>query len=240
MTPHNNPYDYQVCSSEQSGAISFPALMSKVYLWMTLALAMTAMTAYLVAGNESLVYEIVSNRALFYGLLIAEFVVVIAISAALSTLSFPVAGGLFAFYAILNGVTLSVVLLAYTETSVATTFFVTAGTFGVMSLFGLFTKRDLSAIGRFLSMALIGLIIATFVNMFMQSGPLDILLNYAGVLIFSGLTAYDTQKMKNILLECESENNDDVLKIALLCSLKLYLDFINLFLHLLKFLGKRK
>ncbi len=240
MTTHNNPYDYEVYASEQSGAISFPALMSKVYLWMTLALAMTAMTAYLVAGNESLVYEIVSNRVLFFGLIIAEFVVVRAISTNISSLSFPKAGGLFALYAILNGVTLSVVLLAYTETSVATTFFVTAGTFGAMSLFGLFTKRDLSTIARFLFMSLIGLILATLVNMIMQSDPLDSLLSYFGVLIFCGLTAYDTQKMKNILLECESENNDDVLKVALLCSLALYLDFINLFLYLLKFFGKRK
>ena len=135
---------------------------------------------------------------------------------------------------------MSVILFAYTTESVAATFFVTAGTFGAMSLFGFVVKRDLSAVGRFLIMALFGLIIASLVNMFMESGPLATLLNYAGVLIFCGLTAYDTQKMKGMLMQCESETDDNAQKIALLCSLNLYLDFINLFLYLLRFMGKRK
>ena len=144
-----------------------------------------------------------------------------------------------AVYAILNGVTMSVILMAYTETSVAMTFFVTAGTFGVMSLTGLFIKRDLSRIGRFLFMALIGLIVATLVNYFMKVEGLAIFLNYLGVLIFCGLTAYDTQKMKEILAQSQDAGSEDMQKVALLCSLSLYLDFINLFLHLLSIFGDR-
>ena len=240
MTPQENPYDYNVYSGAQAGSIAFPALMTKVYLWMTLALVMTAMTAYIVMGSEDLLFSIISSKPLFIGILVAEFIVVVATTAAIRSLSFPVAGLLFALYSILNGVTMSVVLFAYTTESVAATFFVTAGTFGAMSLFGFVVKRDLSAVGRFLIMALFGLIIASLVNMFMESGPLATLLNYAGVLIFCGLTAYDTQKMKGILMQCESETDDSAQKIALLCSLNLYLDFVNLFLYLLRFMGKRK
>ena len=240
MTPQENPYDYNVYSGAQAGSIAFPALMTKVYLWMTLALLMTAMTAYIVIGSEDLLFSIISSKPLRIGLLVAEIIVVVATTAAIRHLSFPVAGLHFALYSILNGVTMSVILFAYTTESVATTFFVTAGTFGAMSLFGFVVKRDLSTIGRFLIMVLIGLIIATLVNIYMQSGPLAMLLNYVGVLIFCGLTAYDTQKMKGILMQCESETDDSAQKIALLCSLDLYLDFINLFLYLLRFMGKRK
>ena len=240
MTPQENPYDYNVYSGAQAGSIAFPALMTKVYLWMTLALVMTAMTAYIVIGSEDLLFSIISSKPLRIGLLVAEIIVVVATTAAIRHLSFPVAGLHFALYSILNGVTMSVILFAYTTESVATTFFVTAGTFGAMSLFGFVVKRDLSTIGRFLIMVLIGLIIATLVNIYMQSGPLAMLLNYVGVLIFCGLTAYDTQKMKGILMQCESETDDSAQKIALLCSLKLYLDFVNLFLYLRRFMGKRK
>ena len=240
MTPQENPYGYNVYSGAQARSIAFPALMTKVYLWMTLALVMTAMTAYIVMGSEDLLFSIISSKPLFIGILVAEFIVVVATTAAIHSLSFPVAGLLFALYSILNGVTMSVVLFAYTAESVAATFFVTAGTFGAMSLFGFVVKRDLSTIGRFLIMALFGLIIASLVNMFMESGPLATLLNYVGVLIFCGLTAYDTQKMKHMLMQCESETDDTAQKMALLCSLMLYLDFINLFLKLLQIFGRRK
>ena len=150
------------------------------------------------------------------------------------------AGLMFALYSILNGATLSVILFAYTMESVATTFFVTAGTFGAMSLFGAVTKRDLSGVGRFLYMALIGIIIATIVNIFVASDIFSWALTYVGVFIFCGLTAYDTQKMKEILRQSEGLGETNLLKIALLCSLSLYLDFINLFLYLLRIFGGRR
>lgn len=235
----NNPYSFDPIVEERRSSVSFPALMSKVYLWMMMALVMTALTAYGVAGNERLVYAIMSSKLLFYGLLLSELAVVVLLSARIDRMSFLAAGLSFAVYAILNGVTMSVILMAYTETSVAMTFFVTAGTFGVMSLTGLFIKRDLSRIGRFLFMALIGLIVATLANYFMKVEGLAILLNYLGVLIFCGLTAYDTQKMKEILAQSQDAGSEDMQKVALLCSLSLYLDFINLFLHLLSIFGDR-
>ncbi|MGM9694721.1 MAG: Bax inhibitor-1 family protein [Alloprevotella sp.] len=233
---NNNIYQY---SERESRSVTFPALMQKVYLWMTLALAVTGLTAFYIAGNEQLLYAIVGNPILFWGLLIGELALVWGLSANIHRVSFATAGILFALYSVLNGATLSVILMAYTMESIASTFFVTAGTFGAMSLVGLFTKRDLSAIGRFFFMALIGLIIATLVNMFLQSSGLSWALTYAGVLIFSGLTAYDTQKMKQILSQGDAAD-EGMMKIALMCSLSLYLDFVNLFLYLLRIFGDRK
>lgn len=155
-------------------------------------------------------------------------------------LSFAVAGLMFVAYSVLNGVAMSYILLAYTESSVATTFLVTAGTFGAMSVVGLTIKKDLSAFGRLLIMVLFGLIIATVVNMFVASSTLDWALTYIGVFLFCGLTAYDTQKMKEILRQSEGAGDTNMLKIALLCSLSLYLDFINLFLYLLRIFGDRR
>ena len=232
----NNIYQY---SERESRSMTFPALMQKVYLWMTLALAVTGLTAFYVAGNEQILYSIVGNPILFWGLIIGELVLVMVLSANIHRFCFATAGIMFALYSVLNGATLSIILLAYTMESIATTFFVTAGTFGAMSLVGLFIKRDLSAIGRFLFMALIGLIIATLVNMFLQSSGLSWALTYVGVLIFCGLTAYDTQKMKIILSQGDAAD-EGMMKIALMCSLSLYLDFINLFLYLLRIFGDRK
>lgn len=234
-----NIYGYNPEMEEQKAATAFPALMSKVYLWMTLALAMTGLTAWYIASNESVVYSIFTNQILFWGLLIGELALVWILSANIMRMSFPVAGIMFAAYAIINGATLSVILLAYTAESIATTFFVTAGTFGAMSLVGLFIKRDLSGVERFLFMALIGLIIATIVNMFVASGALSWAITYIGVFIFCGLTAYDSQKMKEILMQSSTLGEQNMLKIALLCSLSLYLDFINLFLYLLRIFGDR-
>ena len=224
----------------EAGTLSFSSLINKVYLWMTMALVITGLTAYYVAGNEAWIYAIVSNRGLFWGLCIAELAVVLGLSSFIGRMSFPLAGLLFAVYSILNGVTLSVIFLAYTLESITATFLVTAGTFGAMSLVGLFVKKDMGAIGRFCYMALIGLIIATVVNIFVASTGLGWIITYAGVLIFCGLTAYDTQKMKLILCEHQQTGDTNMLKIALLCSLTLYLDFINLFLHLLRILGNGK
>ena len=219
---------------------AFAMLMRKVYTWMALALALTGLTAYYCAYNTNIVYAIATNQLLFWGLIIAEFAAVFYLSARIERMSFATAGIVFLVYSVLNGVLFSTIFLAYTMGSIASTFFITAGTFGAMSLVGYFIKKDLSAIGRFLMMALIGLIIATVVNIFIQSSGLMWICTYAGVLIFSGLTAYDTQKIKHMFLMHGAEMNESTMKLALMGSLTLYLDFINLFLYLLRLFGARK
>ena len=237
----NNIYGYRPdMVEERADAFSFSALMNKVYLWMTLALAVTGLTAYYIAHNEALVYTIFNNSAMLWGTLIAELALVWILSACINRISFAVAGLMFAGYSILNGVTCSVIFLAYTKESIASTFLITAGTFGAMSLLGFFIKKDLSTMGRVLFMALIGLIIATIVNFFVASSTLTWAITYVGVFIFCGLTAYDTQKMKELLQHESYQGNNNMMKIALLCSLTLYLDFINLFLYLLRILGNKK
>ncbi|MGM9656528.1 MAG: Bax inhibitor-1 family protein [Alloprevotella sp.] len=233
----NNFYN-QVEERAQSSALSFPALMSKVYLWMTLALVVTGMTAYYVASSPAILYAIVSNQIAFWGLFIGELVLVFVLSSRIMSLSFVTASLMFVIYSIMNGVFFSFILLAYTEQSIATTFLITAGTFGAMSLFGFVTKRDLSTMGRILFMLLIGLLIATVVNIFMKAEGLTLILNYAGVVIFVGLTAYDTQSIKQMLQEHGDKEGAE--KIALLGSLSLYLDFINLFIYLLRFFGESR
>jgi len=235
-----NIYGYNPEVAERTAESSFPALMSKVYLWMTLALAVTGLTAYYVANNENLLFTIAGSKPIFWGIFIAELVIVGVLSARIFKMSFAAAGMLFAVYSILNGVVFSFILPAYTTESIATTFFVTAGTFGAMSLLGFVIKRDLGGVGRFLFMALIGLIIATIVNIFVASSTLSWALTYIGILIFCGLVAYDTQKMKLVLSANLNAGEQNLMKIALLCSLSLYLDFINLFLYLLRIFGNRK
>ena len=226
---------------EKEGAASlmFPALMRKVYLWMTLALVITGFTAWGVASNPGLIYSIVTNRILFWGLVIAELALVWIISGAINRLSLTTATLLFVLYSIINGTTLSVIFLAYTLTSIANVFFITAGTFAVMAFIGYTTKTDLTSLGKILFMALIGLILATIVNIFMGSSMLNMIVSYAGVVIFVGLTAYDSQKIKNMLYEADNMD-DSAQKIALLGSLTLYLDFINLFLYLLRIFGNTR
>lgn len=231
-----NPYSVE----SQGRTLAFATLMKNVYLWMTLALAVTGLTAAYVAMNPGWVYAIATNSVLFFGLIIAELAVVMILSARIVRLSFATAGLMFAAYSVLNGVTLSVIFLAYTMSSIATTFFVTAGTFGAMTLVGYTVKKDLSAMGRVLIMALIGLIIASIVNMFVASSALDWAITYIGVLVFVGLTAYDTQKIKQMMLMHGDEVNDGTMKLALMASLTLYLDFINLFLYLLRIFGRRE
>ena len=233
---------YEKSYSRTSGSevSTFAVLMRNVYTWMTCALMMTGLTAMIVARNADWVYAI-SNPTMMWTLLIAEIALVFFISFCLNKISFVTAGLLFALYAILNGVTLSFILLIYTAESIAQAFFVTAATFGGMSLYGYFTKRDLSTMGRVLIMGLWGLIVATLVNLFWQNDTFTSILNYAGVIIFVGLTAYDTQKIKNMLTNAQHTGvNDQTNKLALLGSIVLYLDFINLFLKILSIMGKRK
>lgn len=223
---------------EKEGMVSlaFPALMRKVYLWMTLALVITGFTAFGIASNPGIAYAIVTNRLLFWGLIIAEFGLVIGISGAINKLSAVTATLLFVLYSIVNGATLSVIFMAYTLSSIASVFFITAGLFGVMAFIGYTTKTDLTSIGKILFMALIGIILATIVNLFVGSSMLNMIVSYVGVVIFTGLTAYDSQKIKNMLYNADSMD-EGMQKIALLGSLTLYLDFINLFLMLLRIFG---
>lgn len=219
---------------------AFAVLMRNVYTWMTCGLLMTALMAMIVGRNENWLYALVTSNVI-WGLLIGEVVLVMALSAFLHRMSFVTAGLMFAAYAILNGATLSVVMAIYTAESIAQAFFVTAGTFGAMSLVGFFVKRDLSPVGRILIMALLGLIIATVVNFFWQNTLFASVLNYLGVIIFVGLTAYDTQKIKRMLTQAQQTGvNDDTNKLALMGSLELYLDFVNLFLYILRIMGRRK
>lgn len=234
---YNNYYDKGQALAQSS---VFAVLMRNVYIWMTCGLAMTALTAMIVGRNENWVYTLATS-GMYWGLLIAEVVLVIFLSARINKMSFATAGLMFAAYAILNGVTMSIIMLAYTAESIAQAFFVTAGTFGGMSLVGFLIKKDLSAMGRTLMMALIGLIIATIVNIFWQNSMMASILNYAGVIIFVGLTAYDTQKIKVMLQQAQYAGiSDQTNKLALMGSLTLYLDFINLFLYILRLFGNRK
>ena len=235
-----NDLDRLIREQEGSLSLAFPALMRKVYVWMTLALVLTGITAYGVASSPGLMMTIIQTPAIMWGLIIAELAIVIAISAAINRLSLTTATLLFVLYSVLNGATFSLIFAVYTMSSIANVFFITAGTFGVMAAYGYFTKRDLSSWGRLLLMALIGLIIATLVNVFLvKSSGFDLILSYAGVLIFVGLTAYDTQKIKQ-MLAMQTDMGEGAQKVALLGALSLYLDFINLFLYLLRIFGRRE
>ena len=218
---------------------AFPVLMRKVYAWMTLALVITGFTAYGVATSPGILQAIYTNQILFWGLIIAEFALVFGVSAAINRLSLTTATLMFILYSVINGALLSYIFLAYTASSVATVFFITAGTFAAMAVIGYTTKTDLSSMGKILFMALIGLVIATLVNIFVKSSGLTLILSYVGVLIFVGLTAWDSQKIKQMLLQAP-DAGEGAQKLALLGALTLYLDFINLFIYLLRIFGKRE
>ncbi|MBQ4461837.1 MAG: Bax inhibitor-1/YccA family protein [Bacteroidaceae bacterium] len=215
-------------------------LMRNMYVWMAIALTITGFTAFAVANSYSLIYAIATNSILFYGLIFAELGLVYFLSSRIFRMSFATAGLLFAVYSIINGVTLSLIFLIYNIGSIVSTFFITAGTFGAMAVVGSFLKKDLSFIGRFALMALIGLIIAGVVNIFMRSEGFSFIIAIIGVLVFTALTAYDAQKMKNLIAENGYEVNENTQKLALIGALELYLDFVNLFLYLLRLLGSRR
>ena len=215
-------------------------LLRSVYVWMTLALVITGFVSMYVAQSYQLVSFIFGNRLALWGMLIAELAVVFYLSARINSISFTKATVMFIIYSVLNGATLASIFLVYTMSSIASTFFVAAGTFGVMALYGYITKSDLTRIGNICLMALIGLIIATLVSMFWQNSMLQMIITYVGVILFVGLTAYDSQKIKRLLTADGIEVTEETQKIALLGALTLYLDFINLFLYLLRLLGDRK
>lgn len=221
---------------EGSLSLAFPALMPKVYVWMTLAMVITGITAFGVASSPALLMAIVSNRILFWGLIIAEFALVFGISAGINRLSLTTATLLFILYSVINGATLSFIFVAYTMSSIANVFFITAGMFGVMAAVGYFTKKDLTSLGKILMMALIGLVIATVANIFIGGQTFGLIVSYIGVIVFVGLTAYDSQKIK-VMLATQTDGGETAQKLALLGALTLYLDFINLFLYLLRIFG---
>lgn len=222
----------------QTPDVAFAANVSKamrsVYLKMFLALLVTAATSFVVLAQQSFLIYMLNNQWVYWGLLIAELVLVFSVSARLNKISTTTANLMFYAYSILNGIVLSVIFMIYTSGSIAQTFLITAGVFGAMSAYGYFTKSDLTKFGSFLMMALIGLIVCVVVNMFLASSTLDWIISFAGVAIFIGLTAWDTQKIKTMMAY---SNGTNIGKIATIGALSLYLDFINLFLYLLRFFG---
>jgi hypothetical protein len=223
-------------STAAAGVSDVGSFFRNVYGWMTVGLGLTAFVALYTVSSPALMQMIFGNKVVFYGLIIAEFGLVIALSAAIKRLSATAATLMFCVYAALSGLTFAAIFVVYTQSSIASTFFVTAGTFGAMSLYGLVTKKDLSSWGSFLFMGLIGVVIASVVNIFLESSAMTWVISCAGVLVFTGLTAYDTYTLK-VLAQNGFANGDERKKVAIIGALKLYLDFINLFLMLLRLLG---
>ena len=212
-----------------------------VYNWMAIALALTGFVAFYISNNETILRLIFGNPIIFFVLILAELGLVFSISGMINRMSASTATSLFILYSVLNGVTLSFIFLAYTRTSVASTFFICAGTFIACSIYGWSTKRDLTSFGGFLIMGLIGIIIASLVNVFIRSSAMSMMISYIGVFVFVGLTAYDTQKLKNMALTQPAGLDSAVVrKGSILGALSLYLDFINLFLMLLRIFGQGK
>lgn len=225
--------------TSQDSTIDTAGFMQGVYSWMCAGLGLTALVAYYVSTSAAAINLIFGNSLIFYGLLIAEFAVVVYLSARVSKIKSGTATLFFLAYAALNGVTLASIFLVFTAASIGTTFAVAAGMFGFMSLYGYLTKTDLTAVGNLAFMGLIGIIIASLVNMFFQNATADWVISYLGVIIFVGLIAYDTQKIKRYAamgIGGEEGNR----KGSIMGALSLYLDFINLFLMLLRIFGKRR
>jgi FtsH-binding integral membrane protein len=234
-----NSYPFDTPRSPEAIIEAERSFIVRVYGWMTLGLVVTALAAFYTLSQENLLRAVLTNTWLFIGLMFVELALVIILTAWIGKLTVMTARVGFIGYSALTGVTLSIVLLIYTASSVAQVFFITAGIFGVMSAYGYLTKRDLTSIGNLLLMGLIGLIIASVVNLFLASGVVDWALSIIGVIIFVGLTAYDTQRLKRMAAQLESEG-EVVEKASIIGALALYLDFINLFLRLLRLFGKRR
>lgn len=228
----------QMISAEQAEELQ-RTFVAKVYGWMMAGLMLTGIIAFLTVHSELALSIVFSSRIVFYGLLLGQLALVIWLSARVSHMSAMTATVVFMAYSALTGLTLSVVFLAYTAASIATTFFVTGGTFGLMSAYGYFTRRDLTSLGGFLMMGLIGVILASVVNFWLENSTVYWIATYVGILIFVGLTAYDTQKIK-MMSGIALEGGEAEQKGAIMGALSLYLDFINLFLLLLRLMGNRR
>jgi FtsH-binding integral membrane protein len=228
------PLDYG--ADVRSGAIA--RFFNAVYAWMAVGLAVTASVAWITATHLD-VFKPVLHGGPILMIFIAQLVLVMVISAAVQKISAAVATALFVLYAALNGLLFSSIFLVYTRSSIAGTFVACAAMFAVMSLYGLFTKSNLATMGKILFMALIGLVIASIVNIFVASSPLYWIISYAGVIIFAGLTAYDTQRLTQLAIMTQGDAAMAA-RLSVNGALTLYLDFINLFLFLLRFMGKRE
>lgn len=221
--------------------------MSHVYGWMTVGLVLSGLVAWYASSSQQMFFLLfnldsggISLSGFSWFLLIAEFGLVFALSGMINRLSGSMATGLFCLFSVLNGLSLMPIFITYTSSSIASVFFITAGMFGALSFYGYSTKRDLSAIGRFLFMGLVGIVIASIANIFMKSAPMMWAITYISVFIFAGLTAYDTQKLKEFGMNVSSEDGNVFRRFVILGSLTLYLDFINLFIMLLRILGDRR
>ncbi len=230
--------DFNTLGTTRHDDLIVASLMRNVYLWMTAALVITGLCALLTAKSQAMITFLFTNPWAFIALVVAELALVFILSARIGKMSFETSTLMFIGYSALNGVMLSSIFIVYSLSSIATTFFICAGSFAVLAGIGTVTKKDLSVVGKFCYMAVIGLIIAAVVNMFLHNTLFDLLVSAIGVLIFAGLTAYDSQKIRQ-MLEMAGDVNEGTMKLALMGSLSLYLDFINLFLYLLRFFGRR-
>ena len=224
----------------QRAGTGLQTYMAQVYGWMTCGLLLTAFISWYAANTPAVMELVFANRVTFIGLIIAQLAVVFVLSGLVHKLSGAVATGLFMLYSALTGLTLASIFLAYTYASIASTFFITAGMFGVMSFWGYTTKRDLSKMGSILFMALIGLLLASLVNFWLKSPALMWAITYIGVVVFFGLTAWDTQKLKAIGEQIDVRDKENLRRYSIMGALTLYLDFINLFLMLLRIFGNRR
>jgi uncharacterized protein len=236
-----NPYETTPDSRFQAGALNdvsrVSAFLRRVYGWMFAGLALTGIVAAGMASNPALVAGFAQNRMFFFGLMIAELGLVVYLSARVLKMSPAAAIASFTAYAALNGVLFSTIFLAFTMTSIATTFFITAGMFGSLALFGTVTKKNLAGIGSFVSMGLIGVLLAMLVGMFVHSDGLQFGISIIGVIVFTGLTAWDAQRLKSMAVATAEGHVENL---AIVGALSLYLDFINQFLFLLRFMGRRR
>ncbi len=232
----NTPVTLQQAKTQAS-----TIFLAKVFNWMAIGLGITGLAAFITVNSQTMMQLVFGNRLVLYGLMFAELGMVFYLSARIQQMSSQAATGLFVAYSLLNGVTLSAILLIYTAASVAATFFITAGMFGAMAVYGLVTKRDLSGLGSFMFMGLIGIVIASLVNIFMHSPAISWMVSGLGVIIFTGLTAYDVQKITQMGASgIMHEGEAAIQKVAIMGALSLYLDFINLFISLLQFFGNRR
>jgi len=226
---------------DQSGSQAATLFLAKVFNWMAVGLGLTGLSAFLVANTPMLQQVVLGNKLFFYGLIFGELGLVFYLSARVERMSAKAATNLFMLYSVLNGLTLSAILLLYTGTSVALTFFVAGGMFVSMAIYGTVTKKDLTSMGSFLFMGLVGMIIASVANIFMGSSMVSWVVSAIGVIVFTGLTAYDVQKIMQIGGGGIMQSGQAAIqKGAIMGALALYLDFVNLFIHLLRFLGDRR
>ena len=231
MTP-DTPFSASLSVEER-----VTTFLRAVYGWMCVGLAITALTGSFIAASPAVVMAVATNRVLFWGLMIAQLGIVFVLSARVQRLAASTAALLFVAYSALTGVTISFVLLVYTGESVATTFFITAGMFGAMAAYGTTTRRSLAGFGQFLFMGLIGVVLASVIGLFWHNDALQFVISVVGVIVFTGLAAYDAQRLKSMALSLPTGQTGSY---AIVGALALYLDFINLFLFLLRFTGSRR